>query len=95
MLPGKMSSLDVIPSANAQGGRTRWSLYRYDRESDTAGTSRGSSLRTTGMEQCVQLLETSKRGGLSSSRIYLTGKVMCQGLTQMSYALEKVDGRRI
>ena len=70
-------------------------LYRWNRKSDTAGTSRGSSLRTTGMERCVQLLEISKRGGLSSSCIYLTGKVMCQGLTQMSYALDGVGGRRI
>ena len=47
------------------------------------------------MKQCVQLLETSKRGGISSIRIYLKGKVMCQGLTQVSYASDGVGGRRI
>ena len=47
------------------------------------------------MKRCVQLLDTSKRGGLSLSHIYLTGKVMCQGLTQMSCASDGVGGRRI
>ena len=45
------------------------------------------------MERCVQFFETSKRGGLCMSQIYLTGKVMCQGLTQMSYASDGVGGR--
>ena len=73
-----MSLQDVIPSADAQCGRTCWLLYCSDRKSDIAGTSRVCSLRTTGMERCVQLLETSIRGGLCTSRIYLTGKVMSQ-----------------